>query len=151
MTQERFRDYTGRNSEGQYGRAADDDQEYNELSGPGGASGIGDDPFLAGSTGDLDDVGMHMEEGFSVGYDNDDDIDIDGDMGNRIEGSYTTLADAAQGELYTEDDSVTRGSQNALGIDSGEDDLSLDKVTGGGLMGNGAIDFDADSDMEQAS
>ncbi len=65
--------------------------------GPGGYSGIADDPGLGGSTGLADDVGMHIEPGFSVGYDTSGNQGIDGDMGNRVQGgTYQSLADAAE-------------------------------------------------------
>ena len=90
--------------------------DYDENSGPGGASGIGDDPTLQGSTGIADDIGMHIEPGFSVGYDPDsEDADIDPDIGNEVEGGgYLSLGEAAEGFEggANPDDEV----QSALGV-----------------------------------
>jgi len=89
---------------------------YDEDSGPGGASGIGDDPTLQGSTGLADDVGMHVEPGFSVGYEQDsEEADIGPDTGNETEGGgYLSLGEAAQGFEggANPDDEV----QSALGV-----------------------------------
>ena len=69
----------------------DDDYEDSELD---DSSGFGNDPYLGGSTGLADDIGMHIEEGFSVGYDQ-DESSIEPDEGN--DESYLSLGDAAQG------------------------------------------------------
>lgn len=71
---------------------------YDENSGPGGYSGIADDPGLGGSTGIADDIGMHVEPGFSVGYDDTrGNYGIGPDTGNEEQGAgYRTLADEAE-------------------------------------------------------
>jgi hypothetical protein len=70
--------------------------EYDENSGPGGASGMADDPGLGGSTGAADDTGMHIEPGFSIGYDTQGSMGIGPETGNEEVGAgYRTLADVA--------------------------------------------------------
>jgi hypothetical protein len=97
---------------------------YDETSGPGGASGIADDPALQGSTGIADDVGMHIEPGFSVGYNQEsEDADIGPDTGNEIQGGgYLSLGEAAQGFEggRNPDDEV----QTALGVEDAGDNLT---------------------------
>jgi hypothetical protein len=123
--------------------------DYDENSGPGGASGIADDPTLGGSTGLADDVGMHVEPGFSVGYDTDSDLDFDGDTGNEIEGGYLTLGDAARGREASE---VEGDYETALGVpDAGiltneGEELSLDALADEEEGGYG--DEGTDSDIE---
>jgi len=66
--------------------------------GPAGYFGMGDETNLQGGIGLADDTGMHIESGFSLGFEDEDfenDSEIDGDLGNSIQGGYTSLADAA--------------------------------------------------------
>lgn len=88
--------------------------DYDESSGSSGPGG--DETTLQGSTGVADDVGMHIEPGFSVGYDQDsEDADIGPDTGNEIDGGgYLSLGDAAEGFEggANPDDEV----QSALGV-----------------------------------
>lgn len=99
--------------------------QYDENSGPGGGSGIGDDPTLQGSTGIADDVGMHIEPGFSVGYEQEgEDAEIGPDTGNEIQGGgYLSLGEAAEGfEGGADPDDVV---QTALGVgDVGGDSIT---------------------------
>ena len=126
--------------------------DYDEDSGPGGASGIADDPTLGGSTGLADDVGMHVEPGFSVGYDTDTDLDFDGDTGNEIEGGYLNLADAAHGKEVSD---VDDKYETALGVpDAGtltneSEELSLDALADDeeGGYGNEGTDSDVEGDL----
>lgn len=98
--------------------------EYDENSGSSGPGG--DDTTLQGSTGVADDIGMHIEPGFSVGYDQDsEDADIGPDTGNEIDGGgYLSLGDAAEGFEggANPDDEV----QSALGVDVGENEYEED-------------------------
>lgn len=98
--------------------------QYDENSGPGGASGIGDDPTLQGSTGIADDVGMHIEPGFSVGYEQEgEDSQIGPDTGNEIQGGgYLSLGEAAEGFEggANPDDEV----QTALGVQDVGDSIT---------------------------
>jgi hypothetical protein len=130
--------------------------DYDEDSGPGGGSGIGDDPTLQGSTGLADDVGMHVEPGFSVGYDREsEDADIGPDTGNEIEGGgYLSLGEAAQGFEggADPDDKV----QSALGVgdvgdlvDEEDDDLSYE-LFDGGEAGYGVEGTDSDLEGDEA-
>lgn len=127
-----------------------------ENGGPGAASGIADDPYLNGSTGTADDVGMHIEEGFSVGYEEADDatFGIDGDLGNSAEGGYLTLADAALDKMVSE---PVEGIQSSLGVpvseantpeSAGQD--SIERASGGeggyGFEGN-----DSDTDLHESA
>lgn len=123
---------------------------YDEDSGPGGGSGITDDPALGGSTGLADDIGMHVEEGFSVGYDTLHEPGIDADTGNTMTGGYTTLEDAALG-LGASNDYGTN-TETALGVSDvgapARDSLSIEAVTGG-EAGYGADATDSDTDFDQ--
>ena len=127
--------------------------DYDENSGPGGASGIGDDPYLGGSTGTADDVGMHIEPGFSIGYDNSEVSGIGPDTGNEVQGGgYTSLADAAAGITVGDPDGGT-DLQTALGVpdvgdQSGDNNLSLEMVADN-EAGYGAEGTDSDLDTEQ--
>ena len=124
--------------------------------GSGGASGIADEPTLQGSTGLADDVGMHIEPGFSVGYDKDsEDPEIGPDTGNEIEGGgYLTLAEAAQG--FEGGRNPADEVQTSLGVeDAGDtitdpgDNLSIEMV-GGREGGYGASGTDSDLEGDQA-
>jgi hypothetical protein len=131
--------------------------DYDEDSGPGGASGIGDDPTLQGSTGIADDVGMHVEPGFSVGYDQgSEDAEVGPDTGNETEGGgYLSLGEAAQGFEggRDPDDEV----QTALGvgdvggdsIDDPDNELSLESIQDE-EGGYGAEGTDSDLEGDQA-
>lgn len=128
--------------------------DYDENSGPGGASGIADDPTLGGSTGLADDVGMHIEPGFSVGYDTERDLDFDGDTGNEIEGGYLNLADAAHGKDVSE---IEDGDYDtALGVpDSGRltnegEELSLEALADEEDAGYGGDGTDSDIEGDLA-
>ncbi len=123
--------------------------EYDESS---NASGMADDPYLGGSTGTADDVGMHIEPGFSIGYDSEQDLDFDGDTGNEIEGGYLSLADAAQGREISEDDGsdlqTALGGPDAVQVNT-EDNMSIDSVTDE-EESYGAEGTDSDLDDDQA-
>ena len=81
---------------------------------------------MQGSTGVADDIGMHIEPGFSVGYDQDsEDADIGPDTGNEIDGGgYLSLGDAAEGFEggANPDDEV----QSAVGVEIGENEYEED-------------------------
>jgi hypothetical protein len=128
---------------------------YDEDSGPGGASGIADDPELNGSTGTADDVGMHIEEGFSNSYDQ-PDLDTAGitpDAGN--DGGYLSLGDAADGMARSTPEGRVH---NALGVPEGElpftdaddDRYSLDRVSDGDA-GYGYSGTDSDNNLNEAA
>ena len=75
--------------------------------------------------GIADDIGMHIEPGFSVGYDQDsEDAEIGPDTGNEIQGGgYLSLGEAAEGFEggANPDDEV----QTALGVgDVGGDSMT---------------------------
>ncbi len=129
------------------------ESDYDENDGPGGASGLSDDPYLGGSTGLADDVGMHVEPGFSVGYEMDSEMGIDPDEGN--DESYLSLGDAAIGRRKTQGDQGT-GLETALGVpDAGElnidgENLSLDMVDGKS-KGYGPGMTDSDTDLNENS
>lgn len=98
--------------------------DYDENSGSPG-TGSGDETTLQGSSGLADDIGMHIEPGFSIGYDQDsEDADIGPDTGNEIQGGgYLSLGEAAQGFEggADPDDEV----QTALGVgDVGGDSIT---------------------------
>lgn len=138
--------------------------DYDETSGPGGGSGLSDDVYLGGSTGMADDIGMHIESGFSVGYDEQDAaanefLDVETATAMQ-DGEYLTLGDAAQGNFTarTGEDSTT-GVQTALGISDVDTD-TLKRVGGkeisiemasGARTGYGAEGTDSDTDVEQGN
>ncbi|HEX2911200.1 MAG TPA: hypothetical protein VH186_10360 [Chloroflexia bacterium] len=129
--------------------------DYDETSGPGGASGITDDPALQGSTGIADDVGMHVEPGYSVGYDTGMDYGFDGDTGNAITGGvYNTLADAAQDLPVTPDPDQGTGLETALGVPdvntNTDRNLSIENVSDDD-GGYGAAGTDTDVTDDQAT
>ena len=129
------------------------ESDYDEDSGPGGGSGMADDPYLGGSTGLADDVGMHIDPGFSVGYGADDPDAIGPDEGN--EEGYLSLGDAALDRTTSQGDQGT-GLETALGVpDAGKlnidgPNLSLDMVDGK-AAGYGATVSDTDSDVTENS
>lgn len=128
-----------------------------ENGGPGANSGIADDPYLGGATGTADDVGMHIEEGFSLGYDTAPDLDvldIDGDIGNSVEGGYLTLADAANDKEVS---APVTGIQSALGVPVSEANTphssgqgSIEQVSGG-EAGYGFEGNDSDTDLHESA
>lgn len=129
--------------------------EYDETSGTPG-TGSGDETTLQGSTGLADDVGMHIEPGFSVGYDqSSEDADIGPDTGNEIDGGgYLSLGEAAEGFEggANPDDKV----QSALGVgDVGdlqeEQDADFNyEENDGGEAGYGAEGTDSDLEGDEA-
>ena len=129
--------------------------DYDETSGSPG-TGSGDETTLQGSTGIADDIGMHIEPGFSVGYNQDsEDAEIGPDTGNEIEGGgYLSLGEAAQGFEggADPDDKV----QTALGVgdvgdlvDEEDDELSYE-LFDGGEAGYGVEGTDSDLEGDEA-
>ncbi len=125
------------------------EDEFDGDGGPGATSEVAVGSDLVDVTGMANEIGMHIEPGFSVGYAADDDTDIGPDEGN--EGGYLNLADAAQGRKSTPGDKGT-GLQTALGVpDVGKvevegENLSIEQVSGG-EAGYGAMIADTDTDI----